>query len=299
MGAKRAKRAHLAKRAKAGFVVLCLALGALVSEGRPRADTRHGGAKAAPASPGLPSDVAKRLRSGDDAQVKAALDDVRVAGRGGAPLVPVIVDALERGLSPTLTQAAIETLGDTEAEGASLALAWYSKHRNVAIRRAAVQALARTRGTVATTALRAALSDPDPAVRALAATGLGTLNAREAVGDLFVALDHRVAEAAASIGQICVGGECDKLAGKLGSVPFDVVTSGLDRALARPPADVADDIKVKIVARVRELGTGQANRFLRGVQSKWPKKGSPRVRQAIDQAVIATSGSPGAEEASP
>ena len=55
----------------------------------------------------------------------------------------------------------------------------------------------------------------------------------------------------------------------------------------------------KIQARVRELGTGQAHRFLREVQSKWPRKGSTRVKQAIDQAVLATSGSPGSEEGSP
>ena len=64
--------------------------------------------------------------------------------------------------------------------------------------------------------------------------------------------------------------------------------------LFRPAADVSDDIKVKVVGRVRELGTGEANRFLRDVQTKWPKTWSQRVKQAIDQAVLATSASPGA-----
>jgi hypothetical protein len=48
------------------------------------------------------------------------------------------------------------------------------------------------------------------------------------------------------------------------------------------------------VGRVRELGTGESNRFLRSVQGKWPRDWSQRVKQSIDQAVIATSGSPGA-----
>ena len=82
-------------------------------------------------------------------------------------------------------------------------------------------------------------------MRGLAATGLGSMKAKDAVSDLFVALDHKVAEAAASIGQLCAGNECDQLAGKLGSVPFDVVTSGLDQVLFRAPADVSDDIKVE------------------------------------------------------
>jgi HEAT repeat protein len=241
----------------------------------------------------LPADAIKRLRSGDAAQIKSALDDVRTSGKAGAPAAPVIAELLEHGLAPPLAQAAIDTLGDTESEAGSEALAWYARHRDIVLRRAAVQALARTRGPAAIKALRASLSDPDPNVRGLAATALGSMKATETVADLFVALDHKVAEAAASIGQLCAGAECERLAGKLGSVAFDVVTSGLDQVLFRPAADVSDDIKVKIVGRVRELGTGEANRFLRDVQTKWPKTWSARVKQSIDQAVLATSGSPG------
>jgi len=252
---------------------------------------------APPRSVALPHDTIKRLKGGDPAQVKAALDDVRMAARDGAPAVPTIVEVLRAGMSPALTQAAIETLADTENEGASDVLAAYTRHRNVVLRRAAVQALAKTRGAAATRALRASLSDPDPAVRGTAATALGGLSAKEAVGDLFVALEHKVDEAAASIGELCAAQECDRLASKLGSVPFDVVTSGLDQVLFRGGKDVNDDLKVKIIGRVRELGTGEANRFLRDVQSKWPQGSSQRVKQAIDQAVLATSGSPGAKGA--
>ena len=106
-------------------------------------------------------------------------------------------------------------------------------------------------------------------------------------------------ETAASIGQLCAGSECERLAGKLGSVPFDVVTSGLDQVMFRPAADVSDDVKVKIVGRVRELGTAEGNRFLRDVQGKWPATWSARVKQAIDQGVIATSASPGGSGGQP
>jgi HEAT repeat protein len=282
------------------FSVLPLAFVAVVVASGPLA---RGGAKppspeAARAVP-LAPDAVKRLKSTDEAQIKRALDDVRVSGRAGAGAVPAITEALDRGLSPALTRTAIDTLGDTETETASPVLGSYARHRNVALRRAAVEGLARTRGPVATKALRIALSDPDPGVRGLAATGLGTIKATEAVGDLFVALEHRIAEASASIGRLCAPADCERLAAKLGTVPFDVMTTGLDQALSRPATDVNDDVKVKIVARVRELGTGEAHRFLRDLQAKWPKRGSTRVKQAIDQAVIATSGSPGAEEAAP
>jgi HEAT repeat protein len=242
----------------------------------------------------LPADVLRRLHSDDPAVVKGALNAVRTSARAGAPLAPTIAEMLEHGLSPQLTQAAIDTLGDLESEAGSPALAWYAEHRTVELRRAAIQALARTRGPVAVKALRGALSGPDPRSRGLAATGLGSLKARDAVPDLFAALDHKVPEAAVSIGQLCAGDDCDRLAAKLGSVPFDVVTSGLDQVVFRPASEVSDDIKIKIVGRVRELGTGESNRFLRSVQGKWPRDWSQRVKQSIDQAVIATSGSPGA-----
>jgi HEAT repeat protein len=277
-------------------LVLCAALAVGFAAAAARAQGRQKpGAAEVVRAPALPSDAVKRLKSGDPSQIKSALDDVRVSGKAGAAAVPVIVDLVERGEPPALTQAAIDTLADTESEAGSVALAWYARHRNVGLRRAAVQALAHTRGAVAIKALRVALSDPDPGVRGLSATGLGTLKAKEAIGDLFVALDHKVAESSASIGKLCAGNECDKLAAKLGggSLPFEVVTSGLDQALLRGPPDVSDDIKIKIVARVRELGTAEAHRFLSEILAKWPKSGSQRVKQAIDQAVLATSGSPG------
>lgn len=248
----------------------------------------------APQTVPLPADAVKRLKSGDAGQIKSALDDVRVSAKAGAPAVPAIADLLQQGTTPDLTQAALDAIGDTESEAGSAAVAWYTRDRNVAVRRSAVQVLTRTRGAAAVKALRASLSDPDPGVRGLAATGLGNMKAKEAVGDLFTALEHKIAEAAASIGQLCSGAECDRLAGKLGSVPFDVVTGGLDQMLFRPAPDVSDDEKIKVIGRVRELGTGEANRFLHDVQAKWPKTWSQRVKQAIDQAVLATAASPGA-----
>jgi HEAT repeat protein len=231
-----------------------------------------------------------KLRSGDAAQVKAALDDVRTLGKAGEGAAPVIAQLLQKGLTSELTLAALDTLGDVEAESSSEAVAWYASHRSVALRQAAVKALIHTKGPIAVRALRHALSDADAVVRGTAATGLGTLKAKDAVPDLFVALDHRVGEAAAAIGQLCAPSECDQLASKLGKLPFDVVTGGLDQVLFRPPAEISDDEKVKMVGRVRELGTADANKFLRDVQQRWPATWSPRVKQAIDQGVLATGG---------
>jgi hypothetical protein len=267
--------------------------GALPLEARAQNKPRPGAVVAVP----LPADAIKRLKSADATQIQGALDDVRMSGRDGAPAAKTIVDVLDRGLSPALTLAAIETLGDTQSPFANEALAWYARHRDVGIRRAAIAALGKLRGAVPAHALRGALSDPDDGVRGLAATSIGGLEGNtqvsETVADLFVALDHKVEEAAASIGQLCEPAECKKLAGKLGIVPFDVMAGALDQVLLRPPKDIDEATKVDIVDRVRELGTADVHQFLQDLQSKWPPKGSARVKATIDQAVTATTGSPG------
>lgn len=278
----------------AGVVGAALALlTPLVASGEQPKSKAAGASNAAPLVVPLPADAIKRLKSGDLAQIKSALDDVRVSGRAGSPAVPAIVDLLKQGLPLSLSQAALETLGETNSEAGSEVLGWYAHQRNLALRRAAIEALGKTRGAIAVKALRSALSDPDQGVRGLSATALGEMNAKEAVDDLFVALDHKVEEAAASIGQLCDPKDCERLATKVGYVPFDVMTGGLDQVLFRSSKEVDDDTKIKIVGRLRELGTAETNQFLKDVQAKWPAKTSPKVKQAIDQAVIATSGSPG------
>jgi HEAT repeat protein len=289
------------------WVVGSLAIGVVASPGTAGAQQPaavQGGPPAQPAQPApaaaapaphvaLGPGVAQKLKSGDANVVKGALDEARLAGKGAASVAPIIADLLQKGMPYPLTEAALDTLGDIEAESASATIAWYTHHRDPVIRRAAVKSLIHTKGPAATKALRASLSDGDAVVRGSAATGLGALKAKEAVADLFVALDHRVNEAAASIGQLCSPAECDALLGRMGKLPFDVVTSGLDPILFRPTAEVSDDAKIKVIGRVRELGTAEANRFLRDVQKRWPTTWSQRIKQSIDQAVLATAGGSG------
>jgi HEAT repeat protein len=232
-----------------------------------------------------------KLRSGDESEIKAALDDARLAGPPAAGVASAIGDLLLRGLSLPVAQSACETLGDLESEAGSPALVEYATHRDPKVRRAAVKALTRTRGAAAGAALRRALSDSDAVVRGTAASGLGALKVKDAVPELFLALEHRVNEAAASIGQVCVAAQCEPLAAKLGKLPFDVVTSGLDPLLFRPSAEVSDDAKVAVVERVQAQGTIEGHKFLRDVQRRAAAAGlSARLRMAIDRAVTATAG---------
>lgn len=229
------------------------------------------------------------LKSGDSNKVRAALDEIRLAGKtGGAAFVAPIVELLQKGVPVPLAEAALDTLGDLEAESAGATIAEYTQHRNLQVRQAAVKALAKAKGPIAIKALVKSLSDQDGMIRGVAANGLGQMKAKSAVADLFLALDHRVNEASVSIGMLCSAQECEELAKRIGKIPFDVVSGGIEQAIFR--TDIPDDTKIKLVGRIRELGTNEANKFLKESFKKWPQNGSARVKQALDQAVQATGG---------
>ena len=226
------------------------------------------------------------LESGDEAKMLAALEAVERAGDARA--APLLEALLKRGASVPVLSVAISVSGSLKQPSSSAVLAPYLQHRSQEVRRAAAKALARTRGPNAIKALRQGLRSSDPVVRGVAATGLGELGAKEALGDLFGALDRYVGEAAASIGQLCSAADCDKLLARLGKVPFQIMTSGLDQVLFR--REISEDQKIQVVARLRELGTRDAGVYLAEILARWPKDGSPRVKQAIEAAVKATGG---------
>ncbi len=265
-----------------------LFMGAVLAGNASAAPPHKKGAAAAAPAPTVPPTATADLRSGDATKIRGALDDIRMAGKpAGAKLAPVIIELLKKGMPVSLTEAAIDTLGDLETGAASGVIVDYLHHRDPKIRQAAAKALLKTKGGAPVVkALRAALSDPDPQVRGVAATGLGELRAKDAVPDLFLALAHRVYESAASIGALCDAAQCETFASNLGKYPLDVMLGGIDPILFRP--DVTDDTKIKMVGHVRELGTQEANKFLRDVLKRW--KGSARIKQSLQQAVQATGG---------
>lgn len=235
--------------------------------------------------------IVAKLKTAEAQRIQEALDEARLAGPAAAAAAPSIAEAVALGLSLPLTQFAVETLGELESDAGTAVLTQYAVHRNTKVRRAAVKALTRTKGPAAIVALEHALADSDALVRGTAASGLGAMKAKTTVGELFLALDHRVNEAAVSIGQLCNPEQCEKLASKLGKLSFDVVTGGLDQVLFRPAVEVSDDAKVKVLGRIREQGTIEGNKFLKEIQKRAVAPAfSARVRQAIDQAVLATAG---------
>jgi len=233
------------------------------------------------------------LASGDEARMVSALD---AAGKSGdAAAAPPIGKLLERGASAQVVVHAIEAAGALKQASSSAAIAPYVRHRTPDVRRAAVKALIKTGGPDASKALRHALHSRDAQVRGVAATGLGALGDKESLPVLFKALAHKVPEAAAAIGQLCEPKQCEDFAKLTGKQPFDIMSSGFDQILFRAEKDMPEDQKIRIVGRLRELGTKEAGAYLADVKERWPATWSKRVKQAIDSAVKATGGAGGDE----
>jgi HEAT repeat protein len=235
------------------------------------------------------------LESGDERRITPALEELEQAGEGAKEAAPLVEALLRQGSSASVLEKALSTAGALKQASSSAAIAPYVRHRAPEVRRTAAKMLIKTKGPEAVRALRQGLRSTDAVVRGTSATGLGALGAKEAIGDLFGALDKNVGEAAAAIGQLCTGAECDKLLDRVGKQPFEIMSSGFDQLLFRPAAEVADDQKIRVIGRLRELGTKESGAFLADVAERWPKDWSPKVKQALDAAVKATGASrPGA-----
>jgi HEAT repeat protein len=238
--------------------------------------------------------VQKQLESGDEAQALTALETIQKSADEpvGASLVEVL---LSRGASVSVLSRAIETLGILAQPSSGAALAPYAQHRTPELRRAALRALIATKSPLAGDVLRRALHGSDASARSIAARGLGELNVRAAVPELFGVLPKDVAEAAQSLGLLCVGAECEKFIGMLGKLRFEVMESGIVPLLLRAPADVADELKLKVIERLRRMATAPANQLLQTALAKFPADGSPAVKRGLERAVKGFSATDEAE----
>lgn len=227
------------------------------------------------------------LESSESPRIETALVNIGMAGKdgGGRQVTKDIVARLEKGLPRELLKKALETLATLEDPAGVPGCEIYMSHRDSEVRLAALKCLGAAKTPAANKTIRAALGDTDARVHAMAATLLGEAKATDSVGDLIVAFDKGVNEAAVSIGILCApaGGECDQLLNRMKSKPLDVVFSGLQQILTRK--DVPDDYKKKVITQVRELASGKAREFLESVKKSMPPGASKGVTEALDKAI--------------
>jgi HEAT repeat protein len=163
-------------------------------------------------------------------------------------------------------------------------VASYISHRDRELRQAAILALGRSKDARTVPHFLQALRSSDPVLRGHAASALGALGTSAVVGDLDRALTRGVYEAATGIGQLCNPEQCVRYVDRLGSLPFDVMVSGVDAILFRTPA-LPEKFLLDAVGKIRELGTPEAVKYLRKVQKRWPASGSAKVKAALESAL--------------
>ncbi len=245
-------------------------------------------AHAAPAKKPAPrfEELRKELRSTEPATIARALTAVEKLGKEAAPLAPDVEALLRRGLTKDLALAAIHTLGGVAQPSSSKVLGPWARHRAAELRLAAVTALGDTGGPASVAPLRKALSDKEKPIRSAAATSLGRTGGRDAMTDLEAALDKELPEASWALGRLCEDRECEALAARLAKQPFALVARGLEQAIVR--AGGSDELKERLIARVRDVGTDEARQFLAGLAARY--SGSARVKAALEAASKAPSG---------
>ncbi len=263
-----------------GVLITASAVGAPEPRDKPAAGSKK------PAKSTLDSErLKKALSSGDEAQVLAALDELSKVKTEDKPEAAKLVDGLlGQGGNVKVVVAALETDGKLAQAESTASVAPYVRHRQTDVRRAAVKALTTTGGSLAVQSLRDVLRGNDAAVRGLAASGLATLKAQEAVADLFAVLPRGVPEAAGAIGELCKGDECRRFVELLGKLPFDLMQSGLSPIVLRTDADPGDALKITVVERVRGLQTQEAAELIKALLAQFPKSGSPKVKAALEAA---------------
>ncbi len=241
-------------------------------------------------------EVKKDLASRQESRVVGALNLVKSAPTQAKELAPDVERLLSRGSTLKIALGALSALGDLSEPSSSKAIAPYVRHRSANVRQTAAHALVRTGGPDAVIALRAALRAPDPQVRDIAARGLGNLKAKDAVGDLFQALDQRVYSAAVSLGKLCSPAACLKFMDRLGKVHLEVITSGTDEILFRPATEVDEKTKLQVIEKLAGLRTTPATEYLADVYRRWPKDGSKSLKKALRDAVEDNGGDLGEDQ---
>lgn len=230
------------------------------------------------------SDPAELLASDDPEKIREGIETIGLEGK--PRYIEPLADRIRKGLPPELLDAAIDTLGVMGRPQAGPILFELSSHRRSEVRAKTVQAIVACKPDGAERALVTALSDEDESVRAAAALGLGEIEAKGSIDQLFTALDRGVMQAATAIGQIAEREHIDKLLGYLGELPFDTITPALLEVLARE--DVPRKVKLDVIARLGELATPEVKTFLQDYVASLPpsSRGRDPVRQAAEDVIL-------------
>jgi HEAT repeat protein len=223
----------------------------------------------------------EKLAGHDPAAIGQALDSL--VQLGGEPSVAAIVARLRRGLTPQLTERAIECLVVIGKPSAGPALLELTLHRRAKLRQAAMTALGALKIRSAQSALLLALDDPSPDVRAAAARALAEVGTPRALPTLWEAAERGVGHALETIGTIATTREIKPVFAHVQNNDVTLIAPALQAMLERDSFPLAG--KLTIVQEVEKLGSPSARMYLVRWLDAWKESGHPRLRQTLFDAI--------------
>lgn len=238
---------------------------------------------AAPASAQVTLEQAvAQLGSHDPAEVRGAIESFGLIG--SAEAVGPLSDRIRAGLPPDLLLVAIDTLTVLGHREAGPVLFELLSHRRADVRLLAVQGIAACAPPGADRALVTALDDSSSEVRALAATTLGELGSASSIEPLFLALDHHILEAGASLARLVDAAGAARLAAYVGREPFSALRPILFTLITR--ANLVARTRLAIVAQLGELATAEVRSLLDEVATNGGLPERDAVRRAAAETAL-------------
>ena len=265
------------------MVVMLAALAAAAQAAPPAKEKAAGGAvkKAPPLRSEEKAKLNKDLTVANEAAAVAAAK--RLGEAADPTAVPMLIEALSLGTSPTVAAEILAALGMLRDARAVPVLALHAGNRNVPVRHAAVKALGGIPSDEGTAVLLDRLGDQEGQVRSAAAEGLAARKVARAVPRLLKLVARSDAGAAPALGALIPADEVPRLAELTGQIDEGVLTAACAAVLAR--ADMPDPARVEMVRSLARMSGAAATAALTEYAARAPANDARPSRAEAQKAL--------------
>jgi HEAT repeat protein len=232
----------------------------------PAAQTQSRPRRGERASTSAHADPADQLQSSNRDEIASAIATIRRTPRPAD--IAALARRIDHGLPPPLLTAAVDALVAV-GRSASRALAALATHRRPAVRQRVAEGLVAARAPEARRVLRELLDDPNAAVRASAASGLGDLGPQGALADLLLAARRGLPEAATVVAS-------SVRPHQVRSVLLELDTDSLESLLPvlrgiATRTDLPARARIPIVGAIKAFDNATSRRFLQQLVDSLPE----------------------------
>jgi|GEM_PF-5322689 len=224
--------------------------------------------------------LASRLSTHDQTELLIVLDELTASAESDRNS-RAVADLLRAGQPDVVTDHALDALTRMKSREARAVLAAFCRHRRADARVRAYTSLANLRDSRDFPIIIEGLRDSAAPVRSQVAVLLGQLQVKEAVPDLLRALELGVHTAASAIGKLGDTASVQSYGKQLGRLPLPVMLEGYGQYLERPAIDIAESVKLEIIASLEQVSGATVKAFLNARVQTPGKNTTPKLQQAM------------------